>query len=964
MEDLNELTFECSEYQSDMEEYITSICLELNKLKSNCPEIDLSFLITNLYLLIKYCDSVLVDNVAKQDKLDTSMKETVLLSKQLSNEKKQRELELNQSFHLHKVEIEGKLSFKKQVEDLEDKLRISKSDCDSLLVNNNNLLKELNKVRHLNESLVVENSNKDSTISKLKINLNIAREEISDLETNKSWGKDKWVDDTTLNAYFSAMEENIARNDILFLGPSITLTLKFGTPDSCLEVLKLTSYLDCNYVFLCLSDCSVTNEEDGGSHWSLLFINKVEKKAYHFDSVHLMNRSAAIAVAGNLGLDDVSRVIEMPCIQQRQNFECGIHVLANAKYIAYHYCVSKTYKPFSDWFSQADIGTRSSNDSSSLLSSPVNTNEAIQKTSNKWNKVPNNNKKTKKTKCLPAALIQTKNTFQILEQHTFINDSQNCSNNNIIKNINVSYDKTDFKKNTSKKCLKPQTTCIKDKKSNQRLTIASDSQGRNLGAYLEQINEDRYKIFNFCQPGADIKPLLEYLKKVTDIEMYTKNDCIVLIGGTNNIPNNYFTDKHKQRILFQYRKCLENDIKALEHTNLVLSTVPYRYDLASGSKENNLIKEINSIVRQLAYDTPHVQLLDLYLLQSYYHTRHGLHINKNGKKFVAREIIKITDSFKVISQVQPVMKHSLKATRRAKSEVNKVGGASSLGPQWRVRCSDDTVSFSEPIPHILANSIQVTEASIIDSIEKYHDDPQVAFAHCISGDFDNPKQMSRGVAVIFRNEFGRPSHSDCLNEYLTVQHGNNRATVYGLVTKKVFSSKPTTHDYDQAFSQLIRDICNKKLKLLICSPMGCVRDQIPPREFARNIVKLHKKTGASVNIVVSQERASRTLRNGLTHRELVDTLRRIIVEELSMSSAADVHQTLHSPPSTDDTKQREGDCIVSGEVVSERCQCSSEPHSSDKFPFKPHLPRPSCLSIKNKQKNLSLSHLRKKRKKM
>lgn len=961
MEELHELTFECSEYQSDMEEYITSICMELNKLKVNYPEIDLSFLITNLSLLIKYCDSVLVDNVAKQDKLDTSLKETVLLSKQLSKEKKQRELELNQSFHLHEIEIEGKLMFKKQVEDLEDKLRTSKTDYDSLLVNNNNLLKELNDVRQLNESLVLTNSTKDSTISKLKLDLNIVKEEILALRSKTSWSKDKWVDDTILNSYFSAMEENMARSDVLFLGPSVTLTLKFGTPHSCLEILKLTSYLECNYVFLCLSDCSVANEEDGGSHWSLLFINKIENKAYHFDSVHLMNRSAAIVVASNLGVGDGSRVIEMPCIQQRQHFECGIHVLANAKYIAYHYCVSKTYKSFSDWFSQAKIDTIDSNDSNALLGDPTNNKEIKQKTASKWKKVPIKKKKTLKTKCLPTAFIQTKNTFQILEQHALSTDSQKCSNNNV-NNNNDSYNKTE---NTPQKCLNPQTTCFKGLKSNQRLTIASDSQGRDLGTYLVQINEDRYNIFNFCQPGAPIKPLLEYLKKVTDIEMYTKTDCVVLIGGTNNIPRNYFTNKHKQWILLEYRKCLQNYIKVLEHTNLVLSTIPYRYDLASDSKENNLIKEINSIVRQLAYDTPHVQLLDLYLLQSCYHTRHGLHINKKGKKFVSREIMRITDSFMEVSQVQAIIKNNLKTTRRATSEMNKVVVASPYGSQSTVHCSDDViVGFSEPISNRLSNSIQVTEESIIDIIEKYQDDPQVAFAHCISGDFTNPKQMSRGVAVIFRNKFGRPSHSDCWSEHLTVQHGNNRATVYGLVTKKVFSNKPTIHEYDQAFCQLIKDFSNKKLKLLICSPMGCVRDQIPPREFVRNIIKLHNKTGASINIIVSQERASRTLRNGLTHRELVDTLRNTIAEEMNMSSSTDDAQIVHSPPTPENIKQREGGCIVSSEVVSEKCQSFSESHSSDTFLSTPHSSQPSGLSIKNGQKNLYLSHLRRKRKKM
>lgn len=33
-----------------------------------------------------------------------------------------------------------------------------------------------------------------------------------------------------------------------------------------------------------------------------------------------------------------SDVIEVPCIQQNQTFECGMHVVA--KYIPYHYCAN------------------------------------------------------------------------------------------------------------------------------------------------------------------------------------------------------------------------------------------------------------------------------------------------------------------------------------------------------------------------------------------------------------------------------------------------------------------------------------------------------------------------------------------------------------------------------------------------------------------------------------------------
>lgn len=87
MDELQQLTFECGEYQESMEEYISCICFELNKLKANYSEVDLNPLISNLTLLIKYCDTVLLDNEVKEDKLDSSLRDAVLLSNKLDKEK-------------------------------------------------------------------------------------------------------------------------------------------------------------------------------------------------------------------------------------------------------------------------------------------------------------------------------------------------------------------------------------------------------------------------------------------------------------------------------------------------------------------------------------------------------------------------------------------------------------------------------------------------------------------------------------------------------------------------------------------------------------------------------------------------------------------------------------------------------------------------------------------------------------
>ncbi|KAG8315212.1 hypothetical protein J6590_075618 [Homalodisca vitripennis] len=108
-------------------------------------------------------------------------------------------------------------------------------------------------------------------------------------------------------------------------------------------------------------------------------------------------------------------------------------------------------------------------------------------------------------------------------------------------------------------------------------------------------------------------------------------------------------------------------------------------------------------------------------------------------------------------------------------------------------------------------------------------------------------------------------------------------------------------DYNDAFAQLTQDFKAKGLKKLFCSPMGCVRDMIPPENFAKNIVIFHQETGASVS--------QRELRRGLSHQEFMLKLKESIEDGIcNLSSAGgqdmecqDVSVPVDSPPTSTQT---------------------------------------------------------------
>lgn len=82
--------------------------------------------------------------------------------------------------------------------------------------------------------------------------------------------------------------------------------------------------------------------------------------------------------------------------------------------------------------------------------------------------------------------------------------------------------------------------------------------------------------------------------------------------------------------------------------------------------------------------------------------------------------------------------------------------------------------------------------------------------------------MSAGVATTFKEHFGKPKISECLNSTLTFQKFNKGSSVYGLVTKQQYFHKPTEDSYSNAFQKLVEDFKLRNFDCLVCLTMGCI----------------------------------------------------------------------------------------------------------------------------------------------
>lgn len=179
--------------------------------------------------------------------------------------------------------------------------------------------------------------------------------------------------------------------------------------------------------------------------------------------------------------------------------------------------------------------------------------------------------------------------------------------------------------------------------------IFCDSMGRSLSRLCHQENSvSGIDFLSFVYPGSSLEfvysQVMNYCKKD-----YVKNcDWIYIICGTNN----FSADESNYEIL-KFQEYFSRIVTVLGNKNVILSTIPYRYDLWENSVINLKIKFVNKWIRETV-SKYNIQYIDLYLLDRSCHTGHGLHLNFKGKRFLAKKIVTVVSKHNKGSQSFPV----------------------------------------------------------------------------------------------------------------------------------------------------------------------------------------------------------------------------------------------------------------------------------------------------------------------
>lgn len=148
-----------------------------------------------------------------------------------------------------------------------------------------------------------------------------------------------WLNDRIIGFWFEYLENDIADDSICLISPEVAQFIKLGSPaDTSMFVVPLN--LNSRSLILLPVNDSISLEQPGGSHWSLLIYDCMERRYYHLDSLNGGNLHQAKKMAHNLGLSK-EEVVELETAPQQNFYDCGVFVCCNAEHVINHCQVKK-----------------------------------------------------------------------------------------------------------------------------------------------------------------------------------------------------------------------------------------------------------------------------------------------------------------------------------------------------------------------------------------------------------------------------------------------------------------------------------------------------------------------------------------------------------------------------------------------------------------------------------------------
>lgn len=514
----------------------------------------------------------------------------------------------------------------------------------------------------------LSNQLKQTVVVNDSLNYNDNNKKLDQREVVKS----RWLADDLLAAHFNLLNKEVGkfRSDVLFVNPSVTQLLKLLSRNEVESTLRDLSFSKMAYVFLCVNDCNEGMEINGGSHWSLVLYNNVNKNAVHYDSAPGVNRVHAEKLIANLGLCS-GALSEATVLRQTDDHECGLHVLVNTRLLLSQICVNVPLPRVSPTTAvithsmpavsplpaciPTSIPSGTISPQYRLVDSLSHDNLPQQDYPN-LNNINNNNwcKVTKKmhtssSKIIPSQISTSRNKFSVLDSI----DSSNVIHNNNLR-IDKNYCSLKFKheqavnKSNFVKHSGLDGRVIRDKnvqrskvidsvKSRHRpepdlpkIRIFSDSHGRSIATKLRDRCADLFDVQGITKPNGKFSQVVEGV--VQACKTFSKNDVVIIMAGTNDVDSS--SNSRNEMV-----KLVKNLILKLSNTKLIFIGLPYRWDVP---ELNQYIHNINNTINACISDSDRANFVPVnFLFKTQLYTKYGLHLNHKGKTLLVNYLLNL-----------------------------------------------------------------------------------------------------------------------------------------------------------------------------------------------------------------------------------------------------------------------------------------------------------------------------------
>eukprot|EP00240_Pyramimonas_obovata_P007727 CAMPEP_0118924856 /NCGR_PEP_ID=MMETSP1169-20130426/2796_1 /TAXON_ID=36882 /ORGANISM="Pyramimonas obovata, Strain CCMP722" /LENGTH=178 /DNA_ID=CAMNT_0006865995 /DNA_START=844 /DNA_END=1377 /DNA_ORIENTATION=- len=152
----------------------------------------------------------------------------------------------------------------------------------------------------------------------------------------------QWLNDQVIAFYFEYLLREKHQDGPAFVSGATSFFMANGGAADVKQTVASMRLAERPLVFFAVNNNPFVDVAEGGSHWSLLTFWR--GRFFHCDSAAGLNRSVAQQLAAQVGphlaSGSASKVVDAKTVQQVNGYDCGVHVMANARALAGALCTT------------------------------------------------------------------------------------------------------------------------------------------------------------------------------------------------------------------------------------------------------------------------------------------------------------------------------------------------------------------------------------------------------------------------------------------------------------------------------------------------------------------------------------------------------------------------------------------------------------------------------------------------